>query len=68
MKRQLLNDLLIRAQSEEMGLIVKTSNQQKLGEELAAVRKELGLTGLIIARPSSPDEIYIVKETVELDL
>lgn len=67
MRTQLLNDLIFRAQKEEMGIIIKTTNQEKLIQDLIKCRKILGITNLIIAKPSSVEEVYIVKETVELD-
>lgn len=67
MKRELLNNLIERAVGEEMGLVVKTNNPVNLLVELRKARKELGIKGLIFARPSNESLVYIIKETVELD-
>lgn len=67
MKPELLTELIQRALDEEMGLIIKTNNQTRLVQELTAAKKALGATELIVARPSSPEEVFLVKKSVELD-
>lgn len=63
-----LHELLARALTEELGLIVTTNNPHAMSLKLHAVkRNDPRFFGLEITVPSTPDTIMIVKKTVELD-
>lgn len=63
-----LYDLLSRALTEELGVIVTTNNPHAMSLKLHAVKRaNREFFGLEITIPSAPETIMIVKKTVELD-
>jgi len=63
-----LFELLNRALTEEMGLIIDTPNAQALSLKLHAITKDLDrYASLEITVPSTPNTVIIVKKSVELD-
>ena len=68
MNEDLLFDLLNRALEEEMGLVIETNNPNYLVNKLSAVKRDLDrYATLIIAVPSTPNTVILVKKSVELN-
>lgn len=68
MNESILYDLLNRALSEELGVVVETNNPNQLSLRLHSAAKGLPrYEPLIITVPSSPNTVMIVKRSVELD-
>lgn len=68
MKPELLYDLLNRALTEELGLVVTTNNPHRLTLNLHDIKKAHSRYAEIeISVPSTPDTIFLVKKSVELD-
>ena len=69
-KPELLTALMERAAESELGLIVETNNAKQLQILLANHRRDYGLRqfdSLIFALPSTENQVYITKKSVELD-
>jgi hypothetical protein len=63
-----LFELLNRALTEEMGVVVDTPNAKQLSQNLHAITKGLDrYASLTITVPSTPNTVIIVKRSVELD-
>jgi hypothetical protein len=63
-----LFELLNRALTEEMGVVVDTTNAKQLSQNLHAITKGLDrYADLTITVPSTPNTVIIVKKSVELD-
>lgn len=61
-------ELLERAMTEELGLVVGTNNPHQMSARLLAVRKDFPQFAEIeITVPSTPNTVMLVKKTVELD-
>lgn len=68
MKPELLYDLLNRALTEEMGLVITTNNPHQLSMKLHEIKKSLDRYAEIeIVAPSTPETIMLVRKSVELD-
>lgn len=68
MKQELLYDLLNRALEEELGLVVSTNNPHQMSMKLHEIKKSHSrYADIEIAIPSTPDTIFLVKKSVELD-
>lgn len=68
MNQQLLIDLLDRALGEEMGLVIKTNNPDRLSQYLHAVTKDNPrYASVSINVPSTQETVIIMKRTVELN-
>jgi hypothetical protein len=68
MKQELLYDLLNRALTEELGLVVTTNNPKALTCNLHELTKGIQkYAPLILTIPSTLETVMIVKRTVELD-
>ena len=68
MKPELLRSLLDRALEEELGLVIETNNPHQIEIKIHEVKKTtLKYDGLIVAIPSTPETVFLVKKTVELD-
>ena len=68
MKPELLRSLLDRALEEELGLVVETNNPHQIEIKIHEVKKTTHkYDGLIVAIPSTPETVFLVKKTVELD-
>ena len=68
MKEELLYDLLNRALTEELGLVVETNNPHALEIKLHAIKRaSTRYAEIEITIPSTPDTIMLVKKSVELD-
>lgn len=64
----ILDDLLNRALEEEMGLVVETNNPGYARQQIMDHKKtDERFRSLIIAIPSTENEVFIVKKSVELD-
>lgn len=67
MKREIIEGLLDRALTEEIGLVVDCTNPGKFEIEVSNFRKNINkYDDLIICMPAIPDTIFIAKRTVEL--
>lgn len=67
MKREIIEGLLDRALTEEIGLVVDCTNPGRFEIEISNFRKNITkYDDLIICQPSIPDTIFIAKRTVEL--
>lgn len=63
-----LFELLNRALTEPLGVVVDTPNAQQLSQRLHAITKDLDrFADLTITVPSTPNTVIIVKKSVELD-
>ena len=68
MKPELLIDLLSRALTEELGLVVGTNNPHALTMKLHEIRKANPIfDNLELTVPSTPNTVMVVKKTVELN-
>ena len=68
MKPELLYDLLNRALTEELGLVVTTNNPQKMSHDLHALTKDNPrYTSIMITIPSTLETLILAKRSVELD-
>lgn len=70
MKPELMAQLMHRALTEELGLVIETNNPKQLQINMDVMRKgmaEPGLSDLLFALPSTPNTLYITKRSVELD-
>lgn len=68
MRTEILRELLERADKEPLGLRVRTNMTNPMVNQLSEVRTALGLTHLMIARPSEPDWVFIVHKSAELEV
>lgn len=68
MKEELYTQLLNRALTEELGLVVNTNNPKQLSEYINAAKRGISrYDPLIITVPSTPNTVIIAKRSVELD-
>lgn len=68
MKQELLFELLNRALTEELGLVLTTNNPHQLSLKLHEIKKSSSRFAEIeVTIPSTPDTIMLVKKTVSLD-
>lgn len=68
MRPQLFLDLLDRALTEEIGLVVTTNNPKQLSDRLLETKKDQDqYAGLEICIPSTPNTVMIVKKSVDLE-
>lgn len=69
-KPELLLALLDRALTEEMGVVITTTNPDYLVNLLGTYSRQLhpdAHANLSIARSSKVDEVFIIRKTTELD-
>lgn len=68
MNPQLLLDLLDRALTEELGLVVDTNNPHRMATDLHTVKAGNAKYAMIeISVPSTPNTVMLVKKSVELN-
>jgi len=68
MREELIREILDKALTEELGIVVTCDNQHATTLKFHAVTKNNPkYAELIICAGSKPDEILITKRTVELD-
>jgi len=68
MKHELLVNLLNRALTEEMGLVITTNNPRQLSYHLHQITKSNPTYApLIITIPSTAETVIIAKRSVELN-
>lgn len=64
MTPQILSELLNRVKHEELGLVIETNNPTYLHQMLIDLNTD---RSIIIALPSLPNTVFIVKRTVDLE-
>lgn len=62
-----LAEAIKRAQGETYGIALTTSSVSMVRNILTQISNELGATDVAICVPSTPDTIFIVKRSVELE-
>ena len=65
-----LRSLLDRAAAEPLGLAVEATNSEYFKQQLSDAKRSLAdpaHAGLIIARTDTPNVLFIIKESVELE-
>ena len=68
MKPELLYDLLNRALTEELGLVVETNNPHQMSMHLHEIKRSADkFADIEITVPSTPNTVMLVKKSVELD-
>lgn len=69
--QQILIALFQRALAEDVGISVPCSNRSVLANELYAARqdsRDMTLNGIIIFKSPNPNELWLVKESLELEI
>lgn len=67
MRQETLIELLQRASQEQIGLCVRTTNQNALLHRLQLVQRELRTPDIMLCTPSIDNTIFIMRRSVELD-
>lgn len=67
MRTEILLDLLSRAADEPLGLVIETNNPSRMVLILHEARRTLPDCDIQIATPSTPNTVFLVQRSVELD-
>ena len=68
MKTDLIFELLNRALTEELGLVITTNNPQLLKSEINLARQDIDrYKSLTVLSPNTPNTLIIQKATVQLE-
>lgn len=68
MKTDLIFELLNRALTEELGLVITTNNPQSLKSEINLARQDIDrYKSLNVVSPTTPNTLIIQKATVQLE-
>ena len=68
MRHELIVEILDKALTEELGIVVTCDNQHQTTLKFHAVTKDNPkCAGLVVCAGSKPNEVLIVQKTVQLD-